>query len=606
MLSPTFGGHILRVCRSIAWPRIVLLVSIALISGDRPANGQILDKLKDKLKTAGANLSPSQLLEQQPITTGIDDVVLDVPLLDNHEPPYYRRITVLPPAPGGGWALRPGAYEYFAQSYCLRAGTHRPGRGTGYAYAPLKGPQADAVHSILRNSARFPDIPQSDIQSLLWRIIARAKFNNLSTNEKKIAAELLSPDQLALLNRSALDLLPGDALNRTLGGAPPVVRSALEADGQLRGAFASGNTTYDQLERIAVLPDDPSLASDRIPPQRWSFNPEGYFIRYLPQSYSHTVIQIDVPGPIDVVTDAQGRIVSVSDPADRRLLQIAYDDTWKGDPYAGVGGIRAYRFRSVHFERRDPAARGSLLRADWTNPAGTLIGVPAPGKPRSTPLDARYEFARVATIATRRLLAAFPHQQESTRNLELLVNLVHLEVGLERMLANSAGTEPWTLSQLDLVTNAWQFTLCRLAGAGGAATRNQASFEWRGGSMGAGDVRVAGSGLATSPLGGSFAFFGRSPLAFAPQAPSGSGGSFDPAGGVAQPASDGAQRLAQSQRMHPSGMPCGEPGQPMCPCDYEGEVVNDELPCATHSGPLPVGMMGAHPPGPQFERDIWK
>lgn len=604
-LSPTFGGQILRVCRSIAWPGIVLLVSIALIASDRPANGQILGKLKDKLKTAGANLSLSQLLEQQPITTSIDDVVFDVPFLDTHEPPYYRLITALPPAPGGGWALRPGSYEYFAQSYCLRAGTHRPGRGTGYAYAPLKGPQADVVRSILRNSARFPDIPQSDIQSLLWRIIARAKFNNLSMNEKKTAAELLSPEQLALLNRSALDLLPGDALNRTLGGASPMVRRALEADAQLRQAFASGNMTYDQLERIA-LPDDPSEPSDRIPPERWSFNPEGYFIRYLPHTYSQTVIQIEVPGPIELGTDAKGRIVSISDPAGRRVLQIAYDDSWMGDPYAGAGGIRAFRFHSVHFERRDPAARGSLLRADWTDPAGTLMGVPSLAKPRSTPLDARYEFARKMTIDTRRLLSSFPHRQESTRDLELLANLVHLEVGLERMLTLSAETKPWTLSQLDLVMDAWQFTLCRLAGAGGAATRNQPSFEWRGGWTGASDVRVAGSVLVTSRVGGPFAFFDGSPLAFAPQAPSGSGGSFDPTGGVAQPASDGAQRLGQSQRMHPSGVPCGQPGQVMCPCDFEGEGEGGELPCATHSGVSVVGMMGAHPPGPQFEADFWK
>lgn len=51
--------------------------------------------------------------------------------------------------------LQAGYYVFTDQSYCLHAGTHGPGGGDGYLYAPPKGPAEDAVMSILHNSARI-------------------------------------------------------------------------------------------------------------------------------------------------------------------------------------------------------------------------------------------------------------------------------------------------------------------------------------------------------------------------------------------------------------------------------------------------------------------
>ena len=110
------------------------------------------------------------------------------------------------------------------QSYCLKAGTHGPGQGDGYLYAPPKGPAEDAVMTIVRNSVNHPEIDQHDIQALLWAIIARAKFEDLQSNLKTVASRLLTPRQLASLNRSALDVLQGNALTDALGGVPEPLR----------------------------------------------------------------------------------------------------------------------------------------------------------------------------------------------------------------------------------------------------------------------------------------------------------------------------------------------------------------------------------------------
>ena len=126
--------------------------------------------------------------------------------------------------PNGGFVLQPGYYAMQTQSYCLKAGTHGPGGGDGYLYAPPKGPAEDAVMTIVRNSVNHPEIHQHQIQQLLWAIIARAKFEDLSSELKATASRLLTPRQLASLNRSALDVLSGNALTDALGGVPEPLR----------------------------------------------------------------------------------------------------------------------------------------------------------------------------------------------------------------------------------------------------------------------------------------------------------------------------------------------------------------------------------------------
>ncbi len=90
-----------------------------------------------------------------------------------------RSLMSLQRTPSGGFVLQPGYYQQQTQSYCLKAGTHGPGEGDGYLYAPPKGPAEDAVITVLRNSVQHPEIEQHDMQALLWAIIARAKFEDL-------------------------------------------------------------------------------------------------------------------------------------------------------------------------------------------------------------------------------------------------------------------------------------------------------------------------------------------------------------------------------------------------------------------------------------------
>ena len=269
------------------------------------------------------------LLDRQPITTSLEDARWGDASRDGFTPrEASRSLMTLQRTPNGGFVLQPGFYTMQAQSYCLKAGTHGPGGGDGYLYAPPKGPADDAVMTIVRNSVNHPEIAQSDIQQLLWAIIARAKFEDLSTGLKATASRLLTPRQLATLNRSALDVLQGNALTDALGGVPAPLRQIAEAEARLRQMLTSPGSSFAEMERVAVLAGAAPLGagSRDVPSGRWSLHPDGYHVRYIPSGYSSTRIEILVPQGSPAVGkefDPATHIAVPGNTSRQRLIQSA-------------------------------------------------------------------------------------------------------------------------------------------------------------------------------------------------------------------------------------------------------------------------------------------
>jgi hypothetical protein len=145
-------------------------------------------------RAAGRLNLDSVLRGDPPITTSLPDARWAVDSLDSFTPREAKRSMLqLQRTPNGGFVLQPGYYEMHTQSYCLKAGTHGPGGGDGYIFAPTKGPAEDAVTTILRNSVNHPEIHQHQVQTLLWAIIARAKFEDLSAEHKATADQAGDP-----------------------------------------------------------------------------------------------------------------------------------------------------------------------------------------------------------------------------------------------------------------------------------------------------------------------------------------------------------------------------------------------------------------------------
>lgn len=400
---------------------------VALAVGVSPAQAQI-----PRLRDAGGLLNRVPTLSSffesdPPITTNLDDARTEIAFLDSWSPANWGRLEQLPRNSEGAYVLRRGRFAMHAESYCMHAGTFGPGGGDGYLYAPLVGPKAGIVQSLLRNSVAHPEIPQRDIQVLIWAIIARTEFGEMPREMQQTARTLLTDDQVDDLDDGVLGLVPESVMREATSQLPPLARQVFQAEARLRSMISSGTSSFDELERVAVLTGAvvPPEDSRPVPEGRWSFDPGGYFVRYSPSGYSLTQVEVSVPAPVVVGRDASGRVVTIIDADGARLD-------------ADAGG--------VHF-----AAAGSGAEMLTGNPPGVgdrsgqaVRGVieGAIGRP-------------VSAVALAEL-----------GEIEALVEALRAP-GITGVGATVARTEA-----LDLLAEAWQAAFCQAAGCPSTAAAN--------------------------------------------------------------------------------------------------------------------------------------
>lgn len=267
--------------------------------------------------------------DEDPITTSFDDCVLDCPYLDNYpltpvcEEMKYFPLGTLPRSSDGSAMMMPGRYEEEIQTFCLHAGKHGPGRGDGYLFAPLKGSWEQIVRSILKNSINYPEIPQEDIQSLVWAVLARSKFSEMSKEMQAVARKVLSDDQIKTINGGALGIIPQELMEKVFSqlNVPPAVKTIMRANADIRYLVTQQGTSFEALEAVAILTGNPARDLYReVPEYRWSYHPNGYFINYLPDGYPQTVVKIVMPDSFNFVFNDAGKVESMEDEHARRLV----------------------------------------------------------------------------------------------------------------------------------------------------------------------------------------------------------------------------------------------------------------------------------------------
>lgn len=434
--------------------------------------------------------SLQQLLEgEPPLTTSLDDVVLEMPILDGHEPATFAPLTDLPWDPQLGYLAVPGAYSFVAESYCLKAGTHGPGGGNGYGYAELAGSRGGMVQKILQEAANHPDIPQRHIQVLLWGIISRTQLREMSADAQAVAQRMLTEDERRQIDGGALGQIPPQAQRQLFANLPRPVRQVLQAEADLRRLLTQGNATYQQLEAVAVLTGavDMGEGSRQIPPDRWSLHPDGYFVRYDPSGYSRTRVETWVPEPATVERDGLGRVVALATD-DGYRVETDYNDQVGAIAIPGEPDLRAYQFSQI----RLISPGQPVIAVD--NQGWTFVGTPT-GNAQLSQLTAQADTKAQSSEQGHWLADAdrlndlyrrYHQAKEAKENVDAIVEEIdrmvnpptreqaeevldrgHYQEGLDAALGNDPRARgEWLGEHFKRVQRSWIYAICELRSIG--------------------------------------------------------------------------------------------------------------------------------------------
>jgi hypothetical protein len=399
-----------------------------------------------------------RLLNDPPLTTTGEDAWLEAPSLDGWSPATFAPLVSQPRNADGEYVLRPGGYGFDAESYCLLIASRGPVTGDGFLNAPLKGPLADVVRSILKNAAAHPGIPQRDVQVLLWSLLARVKVNDLNPRLQGIAAQLLTAQELESVSNNFWDLLETPAGRRAVRELPQPVQRALSAERRVRDLVRAQNYNYEQIERIAMTPAAvlPKEQPRHVPRGRWMHHPNGFFIRFASRGYPSTRVEVYVPDTYTYRRDALGRILSIEDAAGNGI-ETDYVDSIEPLRTPADPRLVGYAFKSIRWVRTtaDGVQRHEIRDRGWTfvrarkapprrayQMVPAVFRGPAPWQPgRFEGLKERYEQAREARERAEyyRDRVDRMRREPGDEAIDDLENNEHYEEGVDAALGGDTG-----------------------------------------------------------------------------------------------------------------------------------------------------------------------
>lgn len=331
---------------------LVLVALPAVVAAQLPRDlGEVIRKMP----------SLDGLLTNRPLETTFDHTLGQLRILDRLDIQREARdMKQLARTGNGSFVLQPGLWEGTFESYCLRTATWAPGAGDGYLWAPLRGSRAGAIATILRTSVRHPNIPQGDIQMLLWAILSKTSVHDMPPALQAAARALLPAAEINAINVSGIQAMEIADRTRLFRGVTGPIKQALEIESDLRYQFSRANASFEEIERIAVLSGAPPPQNrNAIKRGQWSPHPGGYFVRYFPDSYANLKVQVLKPAPVRIERDQLNRIVLLENTGSK--TEIAYNDAIAPRPHPTNKRLKAYAFKTVRITRNRAGAAPEVV-----------------------------------------------------------------------------------------------------------------------------------------------------------------------------------------------------------------------------------------------------
>ena len=101
-------------------------------------------------------------------------------------------------------ALLPGDYVLPVMAYCTQYSVHRPGQGTAYTLAPVRGTQAEAISTLLWRGTLAGKGPQ-ELQATNWAIQSGVTYGSLPKSYQALIDQLI-PEYRDRLRGSAMEV----------------------------------------------------------------------------------------------------------------------------------------------------------------------------------------------------------------------------------------------------------------------------------------------------------------------------------------------------------------------------------------------------------------
>ncbi len=283
------------------------LAIIAVLLAVHPAFAQSCDSLTGFAKQAcvaqaassasgiaGAADSAMKTFTGAPLATSLADAIQGETLPSSVEPKAFDPLLKLARVPGGAFILKAGIYEAYVQSYSLEPYDQGWGRASAFFPAPIKGRRAKVISDILKYSELHPDVPQAYIQNLLGLTVYGTDLEKMPAQTQQAAAQILPKETLLLIKGAA----QAKSLEKTLLGV--LGRHAPKGVQEVAGAVATAQAIDNQYGITKTAGDlKTNLESKEFTASgergAWVQMPGGFYVRYLPEGYAKTRLQVIVP-----------------------------------------------------------------------------------------------------------------------------------------------------------------------------------------------------------------------------------------------------------------------------------------------------------------------
>jgi hypothetical protein len=243
---------------------------------------------------------PGGQAKNDALTTGFADMIHIDTLPATIEPTGFTPLTALKREADGGFILVAGLFEATVQSFSLDPGDRLPARPAGYYPAPIKGRKAKIIADVLKQAELHPEVSQAEIQALLTTIVSGLDLEAMPPQVQQTAARVMSKEGLRQLQGAiaakAMQKALLNMLNQRIAKDPKLQQQAAINAAKQREFERQTGLGQAMKDMQALNKAEQALPTGSVVVRgTWAQMPGGFFVRYLPEGYARTKVQVMVP-----------------------------------------------------------------------------------------------------------------------------------------------------------------------------------------------------------------------------------------------------------------------------------------------------------------------